>query len=82
MIAAVDLLECLKAMTEQERREAVSLLIPALANIPDFTYLRGLSEVQLNQILISQEAIFPGYLKKEPLGIEPDLNSFLRDQSS
>jgi hypothetical protein len=60
MISPGDLLECLKAMTEEDRRQVVSLLIPSFADMPDFGYLSGISAVQMNQHMAAQENRFLG----------------------
>ena len=70
MIEAGELLECLKAMTENERREIGELLIASLEITRDFRYLSKMSDVQVNQHLISQESLFPGYLKRDALDRE------------
>ena len=65
MISAADFLECLKSMTQKERREVVSLLIPSFADMPDFRPLDGLSLVQANQYLSMQPALASIQVKEE-----------------
>jgi hypothetical protein len=72
MISGQGLIECVKTMTESERREFISLLIPSFANLPDFRNLAGLSAVHANQFLTSQEALIPRHIEHNSIIIEID----------
>lgn len=57
MISAHDLISCLKNMTEDERREAARLLFPKAADLPDFSFLAGMSHLQAHQALADRSSL-------------------------